>query len=316
MIQRQSFLSYHAYRYLKLAGLLVVVALFVYWTSKPSATTYGGTWFGYASGIVSALIVLLLAWYGIRRRRAPRVPNRRHNDRRKQADIAETALKSRKPDRRKRDPIQTLRYGGTLLGWLSAHIYLGTALLVIASLHSGWRMGWNIHTLAYLLMLLVIASGMYGAQAYLSLPRRMTENTGDHQSLADMLLKLAELDELARVRALGLPEEAQMLVARMREGTRIGGTLFQQLSGRQADCPTSLAVEKMGALGKVLIDGDQPRLMRDLYSVLLQKQRLVERARTEIRLNAYLKCWLYLHAPLSIALLAALFGHVMTILIY
>lgn len=316
MIQQQSFLSYQNFRYLKLASLLVSGAFLVYWAIHSSDGAYGGTWFGYLSGIVSALMVILLAWYGIRRRRPPYAPNRRKTERRKQVDDAEESYpKNRKIERRKQHPLQTWKYGGTLLGWLSAHVYLGAALVVIVSLHTGWRVGWNIHTLSYILLLLVVVSGMYGAHTYLTLPSRITENAGN-ESLTDILHRISELDELAHTRAVDLPDEVKLLVTQMREKTRIGGTLFQQLSGKQADCPTRLAVMEMVALGKVLVEGDQPKLIRDLYVVLLQKQRLVEQARKDIYLNAHLKFWLYLHTPLSIALLAALFSHVLIILIH
>lgn len=317
MIQRPSFLNYRSYRYLKAASLFMALSLFCYWLTRPaSGGSYGGTWYGYASGIASALLVVLLAWYGIRKRRTPRILDRRNANRRVQADASGAdGAEKRKLNRRFRTPEQTWRYGGTVQGWLSAHVYLGTALMLLSSLHTGWRLGWNIHTLPYVLLLLVTASGFYGAHAYLTYPRRITENIGN-ESLEGLLRKIAELDDLARLRAVGLPDEAIELISRARQSTRLGGTFLQQISGGQRDCPTAFAVQRMRELGKELIDGDQPRLMRDLYSVLLQKQRMVERARNEIALNARMQFWLYLHVPLSIALFAALFGHVATILVY
>lgn len=316
-MQHSGFLDYKGYRYLKVAGLLAVVALLVYWATQPAGgAAYGGTGFGYASGIASALITLLLAWYGIRKRRTPRIPDRRDTDRRKLTnDAGADDASRRQKNRRDKRPEETWRYGGTLQGWLSAHVYLGTTLIVLTSLHSGWRVGLNIHTLAYVLLLLVVASGFYGAHAYLTFPRRISENSGEG-SLGDLLLKIAELDELARLRALGLPEEISALVSLARQGTRLGGSFFQQLSGRQHDCPTTSAVQRMRERGKQLIEGDQPRQVRDLYAVLLKKQRLVEQARSEISLTARMQFWLYLHVPLSIALLAALFAHVAVIFIY
>ena len=59
---------------------------------------------------------------------------------------------------------------GSVQGWTSAHVYLGTALLIIATLHAGFQVGWNLHTLAYVLMIVVIASGFFGLYSYLNIP--------------------------------------------------------------------------------------------------------------------------------------------------
>ena len=40
----------------------------------------------------------------------------------------------------------------------------------MATLHAAFQVGWNVHTLAYVLMLLVIASGIYGVVNYARLP--------------------------------------------------------------------------------------------------------------------------------------------------
>jgi hypothetical protein len=92
--------------------------------------------------------------------------------------------------RRKRD------YGskvGTVQGWTSAHVYLGTALIIVATLHTGFQFGWNLHTLAYTLMMIVILSGFFGIWAYARYPSRMTENTGG-KSRPELYTEVAELD--------------------------------------------------------------------------------------------------------------------------
>lgn len=316
-MERPTFLEHRNYRFLKAAGLLAGIAALAYWATKPaSGESYGGTWLGYVLGIASALLVALLAWYGVRKRRPPRELNRRQVDRRKRlASTAASEPEKRKSERRRGRAEDGWRHGGTLQGWLSAHVYLGTLLVVLASLHSGFRFGVNVHTLSYVLMLLVVASGFYGVFAYWRYPRLITENIGE-DTLEGILLKISELDELARIRALGLPYEVNALVSMARQRTRIGGNLLQQLGGRRRACPTDLAVQRVQALGKELVSGDQPRLTRDLYAVLLQKQRLVAKARNEIGFNARMRFWLYLHTPLSIALLASILAHVAAILVY
>lgn len=323
MMYRSTVMNYDNYRYFKVFSLMVAIAVAAYILFEPAGgVAYGGTWLGYVLGVISLLIVLLLLWYGITKQCTPRVPDRRMSQkgaRRKQElegdheDIS--GQRRRKTERRKHSAQESWRYGGTLQGWLSAHIYMGAALIVLATLHTGFQFGWNIHTYSYVLMLLVIASGFYGMYAYLNFPRLITENIGN-DTLDDMLLKVDELDELARIRALGLPDEVNQLVLNAREKTRLGGNFFQQIIGNQRDCPTTLAAQKVLQLGQTYIKDEQPKLIRDLYSVLLHKEKLVLRVRREITLKARLECWLYLHVPLSIALLAALVAHIAAIFIY
>jgi hypothetical protein len=319
MMQHATLLKYNNGRYLKVSGMLVALAVAAYVSvDAASESSFGGTRLGYALGIVSTLIMFLLMWYGIAKRRTPRVPDRRKHQEcagSKHDNGGTQAFFSAQVERRRCPVKKSWRYGGTLQGWLSAHLYLGISLLVLASLHTGFQFGWDVHTLSYVLMLLVIASGFYGIYAYLNYPRQITQNMAD-DTLDDLLLKIAELDELAKIRALGLPDDVNTLVLKARRETRLGGSLFQQLIGYQRDCPTALAVQQVQELGKKYINGDQPKLMRDLYSVLLHKQKLVLRARNEIMLKARLGGWLYLHVPFSIALLAALIAHVVAIFFY
>ena len=321
MMQRHTLMKYRNYRYFKASSLLMAMAIAAYVLIEPAGGIYyGGTWLGYVLGVISALIILLQMFYGISKRRTPGMRDRRQpsiNSLPKQEeDIAQAGFPARrKTERRRRHARESWRYGGSLQGWLSAHVYLGASLIVIASLHTGFQFGWNVHTLAYVLMLLIIASGFYGVFAYLNYPRLITQNMGE-DTLSGLLLKIAELDELARIRALDLPDEVNALVLKAQHGTRLGGNLFQQLSGSQRDCPTGLAVRQIQLLGEKLIKDEQPKLMRDLYSVLLRKQKLVLRARTEIKLQARMQFWLYLHVPLSIALLAALLAHIVSIFFY
>ena len=85
----------------------------------PTEPPNGGTWLGYALGTIGAVLIVWLAYLGKRKR-------------------------------------NFVRGWGTVKGWVSAHVYLGTSLLVVATLHTGFQFAWNIHTFAYALMCLVI----------------------------------------------------------------------------------------------------------------------------------------------------------------
>ncbi len=312
-----NFLEYRQYRYLKVAGLLVVFAALAYaMYTLAEGGSYGGTWLGYGLGTLSAVMVLFLAWYGVRKRRTPIQLERRRADPRRPLANPGAVRDHRSEGARRKRPHGTLGlFGGTLQEWLSAHVYLGLAVLAVASLHAGFRFDWNVHGLAYGLLVLVVASGCYGTFAYIRLPRILSDNIGD-DTLTGLLRKMAELDEQARERASGLPDEVRTLVSKACLETQIAGTLFPRLASGRAGCATEQVVERVQQLGNELISGDQPRQLRDLYLVLLQKQRLLRKARAHLRLERRMRLWLYVHTPLSIGLVAAIFVHVVTILVY
>lgn len=276
-VRHQSLLAYANYRYLKLAALVVAGSIVAYATHRPPGGPYGGTWLGYTLGTVGALLIFGLLWFGVRKR-------------------------------------QYRSTAGTLLGWLSAHIYLGVTLIVIATLHAAFQVGWNVHTLAYALMVAVIVSGFYGVWAYLRHPRAITDTLGD-DTLESLLLTIADLDRQARALALSLPDVVNRLVLAAAQGTRIGGTWRQQLAGRDPKCPTAAAVAGLSTVGKTL-RGGEARVNQQLYALMVRKQEQVARARRAVALKARLDLWLFIHVPLSVALLAALVAHVISVFFY
>ena len=275
-MRHRTILEYRDYRYLKLAALIVVAIIFAYgWYSYPLGH-YGGTPLGYTLGTIGALLIFWLMWLGVQKRR--------------------------------------YRTTGNVKGWLSAHIYLGTSLIVIATLHAGFQVGWNVHTLAYVLMMIVIVSGFYGVYAYLRFPSLMTENLAE-DTLESLTLKIADIDREARRLALGMSDEVNQAVLASIQQTRIGGGVYAQLRERVSSCPTTSAV-KLIKTGGGTVKGDAARKHQDLYSMMLRKERLVGRARTDIRYKAIMDIWLFFHVPLSVALLAALLAHIVAVFFY
>jgi hypothetical protein len=276
-LRHQSLLAYGRYLYFKIALAVVAVVVAAYLWDKPPGGRNGGTVLGYTLGTIGALLILWLLWFGIRKRRyeTGKVP---------------------------------------LLAWMSAHVYLGTTLIVIATLHAAFQVGPNIHTLAYVLMLVVILSGFYGVYVYLRVPRRLTDNLRD-ETRVSLLLKIADLDKQAREIALGLSDEINRVVLAAAQDTRVGGSWREQLAGSARDCATTTAVNQLQVIGKTL-RGEEARINQRLYTVLLQKQELLATVRRDIAYKARLDLWLYVHVPMSIALLAALVAHVISVFFY
>ena len=284
-----SFLSYLNYRYFKLALWLTIISCVVYFWHEPGQPKNGGTWFGYTIGTVSALLILFLMYFG----------------------------------RRKRDYFSTF---GTVKGWLSAHIYLGTALLVLATLHTGFQFGMNVHTLAYILMIIAIVSGFYGAWAYVYLPMQKRENL-KAISTEEYFQSIEDFDRQIVKLAKDLPEKLALMINSAIDRTELGGTLVNLLSvkdksnlmvdGRvlanenQSTCINLLVVE----LAK---ETQQQRSiqLKKVIDLFGSRQRALKVVRQDIKHNAFLQLWLYIHVPVSFALLAALISHIVAIFIY
>ena len=308
---QDSFLNYRRYRYLKLSTALLAVSCVLYAMFRPPTGPSGGTWVGYTLGSLAAAIVLLLLWFGVRKR-------------------------------------QFRSSMGNLRGWLSAHIYLGAALPVIATLHCAFDYGWNVHTLAYVLLLLVTASGFYGVYAYVRYPDKLTANRLNRPD-AVALEEISQLDNRSLELAESIDPDTYQAVLRSVRRVRIGGNIWRQLRGgshrarlaerkahemllRQGmvlvskikhEGPTPAQAMQAGLTLKMMAErlattgtGAQVETLRELMELMGRRRQLVQQLNEEIRLRAHLQIWLYVHVPLSTAFLAALIAHVVAVFFY
>jgi hypothetical protein len=273
----ESFLVYKRFRYLKIATATAAAAILLYLYHSPYGSPYGGTWVGYLLGTAGALLILWLMWFGYRKR-------------------------------------SYTRNQGKLKAWLSAHVYLGLALVVIGTLHTGFHFGWNIHTTAYVLMCLVIASGAFGVFCYSRYPRLMTDNRRG-TAMPQMLGRIAALNDELRAGAMTLDDATALLVTRATESTFLGGPWRQQLSGRYPNCATALALVELDRMATAA-GPERPVAIRQVRVLLDEKAQLLARARRDISYKGMMDIWLYFHVPMSFALLAALLAHVVSIFFY
>ncbi len=286
----ENILRFRGGRYGWWSFLLVAICVGIFVTHGRAEPPNGGTWQGYVLGTLGALLILWLTWLGVRKR----------------------SYKSSV---------------GTVQGWTSAHVYLGTACLIIASLHSAMQFGWNVHTLSYVLMCLVIFSGFYGLYVYVNYPRSLSDNRlgGSRESL---FAELFELNERSAALTQNCSPDIRSAIDSSVTRTAIGGGISKQLLGRDS----SLIVLEDGKPQanedqQVAIDLVADRIPRaeksvevvaleELLSVLCRRQIILRRLRKDIRLQGWLQIWLYVHVPLTLALLVALVVHIVTTFIY
>jgi hypothetical protein len=204
-------------------------------------------------------------------------------------------------------------------------------------LHSGFQFGWNVHTLALVLMLVVIFSGFFGVFAYVRYPTLMTRNRQDATRDA-MLEEIAEIDQNALMLADSVDPKIHAIVLRSIEKTRLGGGVWAQLTARD-DSEAALArlreavaqreqqkksntreMPTMFAMVDFLAgnagNDQQSEGLRKLIDLLSRKKALASRVARDIQFQALMEIWLHIHVPLSFALLAALVAHIVSVLFY
>jgi len=297
----KSFLVYQRLRYLKFSLIGLMLMIVAYLAHQPiGEPPNGGTWLGYTLGGIGAVLILWLMWFGVR----------------------------------KRYYHSTL---GTLQGWLSAHVYLGTALVFIATFHAGFQFGWNIHSLSYILMLLVVASGMYGVFVYLRYPERMTQNKGG-LTQEIMLREINDLEQECLSLAGHLDKDIHDVLIKQFEIPLVAESLWKQLRMAEPEAKTPhvgqnrAELEKAGVLEKGAVydatmyliaeriaqtkNTDRRDRMRRILELLGRKNALVRRLRRSVQFQTILESWQVAHIPLSFGLLAALVVHVVTVFLY
>ena len=277
----ESFLRHARLRWLKIAAVLNVAAIAAFWWvfvySGTRLEHAGGTWLGYTLGTIGALIMLWLTMIGVRKR----------------------AMTSG---------------NWSLKAWVSAHVYLGLSLIIIVTLHTGFQFGINIHTLAYLLMLLVIGSGIMGVIAYMYLPVRLSDVRGD-LTKKQMIETIHALDRLILQAAQSLDHTQARVVQLSLDKTIIVGSLWQRLTNFYPGCGNRSAVNRVKRLRRRASGGSAEAL--DKVSGLLdRKQEILGTARRYARVRAMLEAWLYIHIPMTFALLAALTAHIVSVFFF
>ncbi len=271
-----SFLQYRSFRYLKMALLLSVVSIVAYVMYKPVGGRNGGTLMGYGLGILGTLIMLWLGWFGVRKRKHQRT-------------------------------------WGSTQAWLSAHVYLGLALIVVVLLHTSFEFGLNVHTLAFALMMIVIISGMVGTIFYATIPGNLTrEAAGD--SLDTLVARIDAIDQEAYPMSLNLSDATIRAVVEARTLTQIGGS-FRRMFSVQTSRRRSDVLAVVAGEGKGLV-GEEAELNQALYALLVKRESIVQQARNVVRYKAILDVWLYVHVPVSVALIGAMAAHILSVFFY
>ena len=270
--RHESFFAYARWRWAKRATVLALIVVVIYLFHHPDPKPNGGTWYGYILGTIGAGLIVWLTALGFRKRAVSRRP-------------------------------------WSVKAWTSAHVYLGLALAIIGTLHTGFEFGYNVHTLAYALMMLVIISGIFGIVAYGVLPDALSANRGE-QTEGDMITGLRQIDGQINDAAQGLSSRAAQLVRDALNENVFKQSLWWRLTGADRRGATRIAREELDE------PGADPAMLARVEALLDRRLMQLAATRRHLALRARLEIWLYFHIPLTVALLAALSAHILSMFFY
>jgi hypothetical protein len=276
-VAHEGFLRYRRFRWFKIALGISLLLVVVYLAVDVQPRHNGGSWLGYLLGTIGLLLILWLAMLGIRKR-------------------------------------AITRGRWSLKAWTSAHVYLGLALIVIGTLHTGFQFGWNVHTVAYALMMLVILSGVYGIAVYSALPQGLSDSRSEMTG-PQMIDAVNSLDKQIQSSAQPLSDaDSEVVIGSLGEDT-FGGGVWRRLTGSYPRCGNRRALQIMrGRLAET--SGKQAQAVEQVVTLLERKAAALQRVRGYVQRRALLEVWLYVHIPLTFVLIAALLAHVVSVFFY
>jgi hypothetical protein len=279
---QQKFLSYRHYLWAKISLVIAVALVGSYIVYSQQTTPNGRTIAGFLYGVLGLLALLLLMYYGVRKR----------TYRKKQ---------------------------WSLQGWLSFHCYVGVLTLLIVPMHAGFSLHYNIHTLAFVLLAIVVVSGMVGAGLYYLIPRQFSQFGAELAYVGTSTIDTEINQLLQHMHALSQDKSnafARKGLEEMQRGLPTRPVGWRLLFHR-TPLATSLAthIQEFDADLQNIPAAEREAFKR-LGVLATQKWELERRLVSQMRLQNLLEAWLYVHLPISIALMVAVLLHIIVVFYY
>lgn len=273
-----SFLTYRSGLWLWISAATAVGLVLHYVSYQSRTVAYGGSIEGLLYGVAGTGLIAVLMYLGIRRR-----------------SYASSM--------------------GTLQGWVSAHVYLGLLTLLLIPLHAGFRFGWDVHTLAFVLLAVVVLSGVLGLFLYRTIPGRLTRYEAGQQADKidpEIARLLSDMRALMKNKSDALVQIYKAELATSQSRDFKGWSLLWK--GQGGD----LLAERSADLAKKVstIPPSDQATFQVLSQLLLKKTQLEVNLLHQMQLRNVLQAWLYVHVPVSIAMVFAVGVHLIAVFLY
>ena len=166
-------------------------------------------------------------------------------------------------------------------------------------------------------MMLVIVSGIYGISVYALLPQGLSDSRAEMTG-PQMIDAVNSLDQQIQIAAQPLVRRGQRSRARL---ARRGSVRRRRLA--PADRQLSALRQPRGrcsvharAAGRARRASRQPAIEQVVDAARAQGGGAAAAARLYPAVRALLEVWLYVHVPLTFALIAALLAHIISVFFY
>jgi hypothetical protein len=204
--------------------------------------------------------------------------------------------------------------------WMRGHLWLGLLSLPVLVLHSGFRYGHGLTAVLMTLLIIVVASGVFGTVLQHYMPRVMTrEVTMEtiYEEIGHVRAQLLEeAEELVRQVTAGATKAAAAGATQAEESSTVAIAEDQSVPLRNFfEQQLNPFLQNPGARGHALGNEAQSRsafvqlrtlVPPVLYATLDDLENICEEERQltlQSRLHVWLHGWLLLHVPLSLALI-------------
>lgn len=256
-----------------IVGLVLIAALVASWFPYRASTPFphGGSPAGLVYGAIALVLMGVLLYYGVR----------------------------------KRSYRSTF---GKLEEWLQSHIWLGIVAFVAVVAHTGFRFEDRVATALFIVVSAVVASGIFGAILYRTVPRILTEvetNLSADQ-ISEQLNQLSR--SMARIASGKSPafQRIQAGIARELRPRPLAAWMLV-LAGPGRRTSRELGGDWTRMLG--LVQASEQEELRQLLVTSRQQKELHHRLLQQQRYRNLLDFWLWIHLPLSIAMVVLILAH-------
>lgn len=200
------------------------------------------------------------------------------------------------------------RRAGALRYWMLSHVYLGIVAGVVLLIHGGTSSGGLLTTSLMISFDLVIASGLFGAAAYVIVPRLMTRIEREPLLIEDLEARQAELRaELHKsAERASTPELQRLITIRIRRRFLGLRYLLRQFIKRE-DLNTMLAAARRE------FRDESERMSRADHAQLLEaveNAATLRRVDSLVYLHSLLKVWLAPHVLFTSLMLVLMVIHI------